>query len=100
MVISEIEFRYFPTLQEPSSIYPDLKNSYFVLNLQTSDNFITGIVTYDFTNKCICIAFYNENNDLIQPRIKIVENFNLLYLQGYYLYWYPSLNKFEFGSID
>ena len=98
-IISEVDFRYYPTLGEPKSIYPDLKDGHFILSLQTDDSFINGIVTYEFASKCICVAFYDDKGDLIQPRIKVTEGNNLLFFQNYFLKWEPSLNKFKFGKF-
>ena len=95
-LISAYDFNYYPDLKEPYMIYPSLKDSSFNMSLQTDDEFLTARVRYDFVFKGICIEIYNEQGELIQPRIRAIPNLNLLYLIGYSLFWEQDKARFAF----
>lgn len=100
MIIQEFDFEYNPTLQEPSARYPKLKNGAFVMSLQTKTEFLIAEVTYNQVFKDIDIQILDSKSDLIQIRIRASSGQNLLFLEGYYLYWLEEQNKFVFGSYD
>lgn len=95
-LISSYEFPYFKDLKEAYMIYPKLKDSSFNMSLQTDNEFLLASIRYDFIFKGICIEVYNEQGYLIQPRIRAVPVLNLLYLDGYSLFWEQELNRFAF----
>lgn len=99
-IIQTYDFEYNPSLENPQAIYPNLKGSLFTMSLQTQDEFFNAVVGYNRVTKRLFIEFYNSSGVLIQNRISAVSNQNLFYLEGYYLYWQPTQNLFEFGSVD
>lgn len=98
-LIQSYSFEYNPNLEEPSAIYPDLVGSLYTMSLQTENEFFTALVGYNHATKRLFIEFYNSRGELYQNRINAVSEQNLFFLEGYYLYWKPSENVFEFGSV-
>lgn len=99
-IIAEYEFEYNPMLEDPASIYPKLRGTGFSMSLQTKDDFYFAQVGYNKVFKNLWIEIYNAVGELVQNRIGAVSDQNLFYFTGYYLYWKPAENKFEFGSVE
>lgn len=98
MIITQYDFVFYPSFDSGPEKYPDLNDGGFSMSLQTEDNFYTAIVRYDFVFKDISIEFYNDNDEMIQPRKRCSSGINLFYLIGYYLVWDSQNNRFIFGS--
>lgn len=98
MIISEYEFVFYRGFKNASERYPNLKEGAFSMNLQAGEHFYTANVRYDFVFNDINIEFFDEQENLIQPRKRCASGINLFYLIGYYLVYDKKNNKFIFGS--
>lgn len=99
-ILQTYDFEYNPNLEDPQAIYPNLKGSLFTMSLQTQDEFFTAQVGYNRVTKRLFIEIYDSSGALVKNRIGCVSEQNLCYIEGYYLYWHPTKNLFEFGSVE
>lgn len=100
-ILATYDFPYRVGYSDPKKKFPYLANGNgYQISLQTRYDSYTAIVVYDRVHNDICIEVYDGRGELVQTRLRVVENINLLYIAGYELTYSKLEQVFIFGSIE
>lgn len=100
MIISEYPFEVNLGFDDLSAKYPQLRDSSFLMDLETKNQTYIAEVTINQVCKDLDIQIFDLNQNLVQPKIKVNTLQNHFYLENYYLLFDLDQDKFIFGERD
>lgn len=101
-LLQTYDFEYRVGYTDPKLKFPQLaQGGSYQFSLQGSESVYLANVVWDYAYNDFCIEIYDDKGDLVQTRLRVVENINLFYVEsGYHLEYSIAQQAFVFWSLS